>query len=185
MWPITYSERAGSWELRGKTWGGGGGGCARFFFFFGPWARDRKRETLHLLSSRKRKAYVLSTKIGCLTRVARSPRYRNSHTRLVRREITYLVLDPDNIGDVTDALRYSNEIPSGPLPFQNLKVSNRGQNVLGAVEEGLTRAQSKKRESVMSNGQFSYASFRHAILISVSLDCCEVIMFVALRSGLY
>jgi hypothetical protein len=98
---------------------------------------DRGQETANanriiaftVLTSRKKEG-VLSAKIGCLSgklmfarnKTARSPRYRNSHTSMrlpvVRREITYLVLEPDNIRDATDALRYSNEIPPGPLPYQ-------------------------------------------------------------------
>lgn len=55
------------------------------------------------------------------TRVELSPRYQNSHTvRLgqARDKLSYLALESDNIGDVTDGLRYSDEIPPGPLLYQ-------------------------------------------------------------------
>lgn len=80
---------------------------------FGPWARDRKRESI--LPRNKNRAFIEISKFAVSV--------------WVRREM-------NNTRDVTDAQRCSNEIPPRPAALPNFRVSNRGHNVLlRAVEE--------------------------------------------------
>jgi hypothetical protein len=129
---------------------------------------------LTVLTSRKRKAGILLTKIGCLSGevdVARNKSRAFTEISIkirilrvwVRREISYLALESDNIGDVTDALRHSDEIPPGPLPCQ----ISRSLIAVRTCKGVPLVLSSKKAGKVTRNRQFSYASFRHAILISV------------------
>jgi hypothetical protein len=60
---------------------GGGGGVYALFFGFGPWVRDRKRETLHLSTSRKEEGVCIVNEDSLLDK-SRAFTEISSHTRL-------------------------------------------------------------------------------------------------------
>lgn len=136
-------------------------------------------ESLHFINFSE-KGGGLSTKINCLSgELVFARNKRRAFTEISKR-----VWELDNIRqirDVTNALRYGNEIPPCPLPYQ---ISTSPIAVRTCWEQWKKVPLVLHQRSGKGHAQWtvSYGIFRHAILISVSLDCCEAMMFVALRS---